>query len=101
VKRVGIAAAVYALTLAPALSLLLAPAAAHAQTVEIQREVQTKLWLRWTLERIEAAAGALPVFSILTFIALVILITASIWFWRARRRIHVSQDRALPKESDS
>jgi hypothetical protein len=44
-------------------------AAAHAETVDIQREVEAKLWLRWALERIQAAAtGALPVVSILTLI---------------------------------
>jgi hypothetical protein len=74
------------LILASTLGLLLAPAAAHAQTVEIQREVQAKLWLRWALERIQVATGAVLVVWILTLIALVILITASIWFWRARRK---------------
>jgi hypothetical protein len=74
------------LRLASALGFLLAPGIAHAQTVEIQQEVEAKLWIRWVLARIEAATGAPPFVSILALVAIVITLVASVWLWRSRRK---------------
>jgi hypothetical protein len=74
------------LTLASAVGLFLLPAAAHAQTVDIQREVEAKLWIQRVLARIQVATGAPPVVSIMILVALAIVIAASIWRWQSRRR---------------
>lgn len=76
----------FRLALASALSLFLLPASVHAQTVEIQREVEAKLWIQRVLARIQAATGSPPVVSIVILVALAIVVAASIWRWRARRR---------------
>jgi hypothetical protein len=76
----------FRLTLASAVGLFLLPAAAQAQTVEIQREVEAKLWIQRVLARIQAATGSPPVASIVILVALAIVVAASIWRWQARRR---------------
>jgi hypothetical protein len=72
--------------LASALGFLLGPGVAHAQAVEIQREVEAKLWLRWVLARIEAATGAPPFVFILALVAIAITLVASVWLWKSRRK---------------
>jgi hypothetical protein len=73
--------------LASALGILLAPAVAYAQTEEIQREVEAKLWIQRVLTKIQNATGAPPLVSSLFLIALAVaLLVASIWLWRARRK---------------
>jgi hypothetical protein len=70
-------------------ALLLAPAAAQAQTEEIQQEVETKLWIQFVLTKIQDATGAPPLVSILTLVALVVALVASVWLllaWRKRAR---------------
>jgi hypothetical protein len=74
------------LMLASALGFLLAPGGVHAQTVEIQQEVEAKLWIRWVLARIEAATGAPPFVSLLALVAIVITLVASVWLWKSRRK---------------
>ena len=74
------------LTLASALGFPLAPGLVHAQTVEIQREVEVTLWLRWLLARVEAATGAPPFVSVLALVALVLALVALVRLWRSRRK---------------
>ncbi len=71
---------------ASALGFLLAPGTALAQTVEIQREVDAKLWLRWVLARVEAATGAPPFVSVLALVAVGSALLASVWLWQSRRK---------------
>ncbi len=75
------------LMLAPVLGFLLAPGAAHAQTEEIQREVEAKLWIQRVLTKIQNATGASPLVSSLILIAIAVaLLAASIWLWKVRRK---------------
>jgi hypothetical protein len=74
------------LMLATALGFVMASGGAHAQTVEIQREVGARLWLQWVLARMGAATGAPPFASALALAALVILVVAAVWLWRSRRK---------------
>jgi hypothetical protein len=69
-----------------ALCLLLAPLAAHAQTPEIQREVDDLLWrVRW-MDWIEATTGLPPVVALLTLLVLVLAAVAGAWLWFTRRK---------------
>ena len=69
-----------------ALGLLLAPAAAHAQTEGIQRETEARLWFHRVLERIEAWTGMPPLVALFTLLALVLSLAAGLWLWRSRRK---------------
>lgn len=72
--------------LASALALLLFPLVAPAQTAEIQREVETKLWFRRALGWVEETTGAPPAVAIPTLITLALALLAVAWLWRARRK---------------
>jgi hypothetical protein len=75
------------LMLASALGFLLAPGTAYAQTVEIQREVEAKLWIQRVLARIQTTTGAPPLVSSLVLIALAVaLLAACVWLWARRKR---------------
>jgi hypothetical protein len=69
-----------------ALGFLLFAGAAHAQTVETQREVEATLWVRSVLARFEAATGVPAFVPILALAALGITLLVSIWLWRSRRK---------------
>jgi hypothetical protein len=70
-----------------ALGILLAPAAVYAQTEEIQRELEAKLWIQRVLTRLQTATGAPPLVSSLILIGLAFaLLVAGLWLWRARRK---------------
>jgi hypothetical protein len=73
--------------LSTALPCLLALAGpVYAQTAEIQREVEQKLWLLRVLARIEAATGAPAAVVIGTLLALVLALVTAVWLWYARRK---------------
>jgi hypothetical protein len=72
--------------LATAFGLLLAQGPAHAQTEEVQREVEAKLWIQRVFEKIEAVTGATPLVSVLTLLALALALVASIWLRQAWRK---------------
>jgi hypothetical protein len=74
------------LLLASALGFLLAPGTVQAQTEEIQREIETKLWILRILARIEAATGAPPVVSLLTLLTLILALVAAVWLALRRKR---------------
>ena len=73
-------------TFALALGFLLAPGAVQAQTEEIQRKVETRLWILRVLARIESATGAPPFVSVLTLVALGIALVAAFWLGKASRK---------------
>jgi hypothetical protein len=70
------------------LGLLLAPARVHAQTEEIQREVERTLWYARLWQSIEDATGVPPLIALLTLLALALSVAAAIWLWsRHRKRV--------------
>jgi hypothetical protein len=75
-----------ALPLLAALSLMLCPAVARAQTPEIQQEIETRLWYLRLLAWVEATTGMPPAVAITAAIALIVAIVASVWLWLSRRR---------------
>jgi hypothetical protein len=71
--------------LASALGLLLAPGAAYAQTPEMQREVEAKLWVQRALEWLQGATGGSALVVILTLLAVALTLLVVVWLWRSRR----------------
>jgi hypothetical protein len=71
----------------PVLGLLLAPATVHAQTEEIQREVETSLWFARLWQSIETATGVPPLIALLTLLVLMLSLAAAIWLWYRHRRV--------------
>jgi hypothetical protein len=74
------------LLLASFVGCLLAAGVAHAQTEEIQQEVEVNLWIHRMFDRIEAVTGATPLVLVLTLLTLVLALVASLWLWRASRK---------------
>src|SRR5262245_30573181 len=72
--------------LASALALLLLPIPTSAQTAEVQREVETRLWFMRALAWVEEATGVPPHVALLTLLALALGLAAAVWLWRARRK---------------
>jgi hypothetical protein len=67
--------------------LLPVPVAVYAQTEEIQREVEAKLWIQRVLSKIQYATGAPPVVSSVFLIALAVaLLGTCLWLWRLWRK---------------
>src|SRR5262249_45561456 len=65
---------------------LLAPSLVYAQTEEIQREVEVRLWIQRLLARFQTATGVPPVVSVVFVLTmLVMLLVVCIWLWRTRR----------------
>jgi hypothetical protein len=67
------------------LSLLLLPNSGFAQTAEIQREVEARLWYERFLLWIEATTGLQPAVALGAMIALVLSLLVLLW-WYARRK---------------
>jgi hypothetical protein len=59
--------------------------ALFAQTEEIEREIETRLWFQRFLQHFEIA-GIPPLVTLLSLLALVLAIIAALWLWRSRRR---------------
>jgi hypothetical protein len=74
------------LILASAFGFLVAPGVAYAQTEEIQRKVEAKLWIQRVLTKLEGATGAPPLVSIMTSITLIFFLVVSVWLWKAYRK---------------
>lgn len=56
-----------------------------AQTAEIERQIQTRLWYQRLYESF-GVAGLPPAAVLLTLAAILASAVAAIWLWRARRR---------------
>ena len=67
-------------------SFLILPASAlHAQTVEIQRQIETKLWFNRLLNRLDEM-GVPPTAFYIGVIVVVLLLVAAVWRWKSRKR---------------
>ena len=71
--------------LAAVLCLCLAPGWSHAQTEEIQRQIETRLWFQ-RLYQSFGIGGLPPLVVILTLLAVVLALAAAVWLWRSRRQ---------------
>ena len=56
-----------------------------AQTQEIQREVETRLWIERVYESL-GVAGLPPWVVLLTLLSALLAIVAAVWLWRGRRK---------------
>jgi hypothetical protein len=71
---------------ASAFGLLVATGASRAQSAQIEREVEARLWLRRALARVEAATGATPLVACLALLAVALALAATLWLWRNWRK---------------
>ena len=76
----------YQRMLGSVLGVLLAPAFVHAQTEQIQREIETKLWIWRIFGRIEAATGAPPLVSSIVLLAIGLALVTAVWLVLRRNR---------------
>jgi hypothetical protein len=58
-----------------------------AQTSQLEREIEAKLWLQWAWDRITTFAGSLSASLGLVVLVLAILLTWWVWFRRPRERL--------------
>jgi hypothetical protein len=77
-------------------SFFLVPAAAHAQTLEIETRVKAELWFRRLVRSLQGE-GAGPVFFFLALIACGVLWWGATRFWKGRRRQPASEEESRPQ----
>jgi hypothetical protein len=66
-------------------ALFLLPGMGSAQTVEIQQEVEAKLWYQRFLLWIEAVTGLPPSIALSLILVLALVFVGAIWIWYARK----------------
>ena len=71
---------------APLSSFLPTPRFVYAQTEQIQRGVETKLWIQRVLSLFRSDTDTAPIAVTVTVVALVLFVGVSIWLWRRRRK---------------